>query len=253
MIEFSRIGERYDEKKVPKGIPREVNEREAVFENIDVRNKLLLDLGAGTLRFSLDAIEKGACQAIGLDNIREMLERGIEKATSLRVKDRISAVIADVRYLPFPRNAFDLVIAVELFEHLPTGRKRFIMEVYRVLKKSGTAAISAWNAIPRKLMGLLLLRKRKLEWKDHFYYRYDYPCEFKRFILSAKFRNIRILGAHNAYFLPSLERMTLANLSNVSMLSKAVLSLEITADKLFRKLAPFNLMTGLYLLAIVRK
>lgn len=128
---------------MPKGIPREVNAREGVFENLDVWNKFLLDLGAGTLRFSLDAIERGARQTIGLDRIRGMLERGIEKAKSLGVRDKIDVIIADVRYLPLRKNVFDLVIAVELFEHLPKGRKLFAMEVYRVLRQSGTAAITA--------------------------------------------------------------------------------------------------------------
>lgn len=102
-------------------------------------------------------------------------------------------------------------------------------------------------------MGLLLRSKRKTEWKDHFYYRYDDPCRFKRLIISAKFRNIMILGVHNTYFFPFFEKMTLTDLANISALSKMALFLEITGDKLFRKFASFNLITGIYLLAIVRK
>jgi len=224
----------YDEKWMPKGLPHEVNERESVFENLDVKDRLLLDLGAGTLRFSLPAIQKGARQVVAVEMLRDMLAWGIVKAKSIGAEEKVNVIVADVRYLPIRGNTFDVVVAIELFEHIPKNVELFVKEVHRVLKISGTAAISTWNAIPMKVMSLFGITRDKMEyWRGGFYYRYYYPWEFARLIQSANFSQMKVLGANSTYFLPRLGK--------------------ITVDKLFRKFKLLNQVTGQFLLAILSK
>jgi len=239
---------------MPEGVPHEVTERESVFENLDFKDKLVLDLGAGTLRFLIGAIEQGAKQAVGLDLLRERLEYGLTRATRLGMNGKIDVIIADCRYLPLVGDAFDIVTAIELFEHIPEKRELFISEVYRVLKMSGIAAINTWNAIPRVISRVLGYARKPIKvWKGRFYYQFYYPWEFRNLLRSVEFREIRILGVHSAYFVPSLERLTSDDVLKATRVLKLLCFLEIAVDRLFRKFNPLTQLTGLLLLAILQK
>lgn len=251
----------YDERWMPLGHPREVNERESVFENLDARNKLLLDAGAGTLRFSLEAVKRGARQVVAIDVERDMLKRGIEKAESLTMGSKIDVILADVRHLPFLDDTFDDVIAIELFQHIPENRRLFLEETHRVLRSSGCAFVNTWNAIPRIVAGRLRLTEKGIEvrkakshhyyWEN--YYRYFFPWDFKRYMLSSSFSQIKIVGIHSMYFLPRTEMITLKEFTKASKLLRALFFLQVTVDKLFRKFNLLNQITGRTLLAILRK
>jgi len=251
----------YDDKWMPIGLPKEVNERESIFENLNVQNKLLLDAGAGTLRFSIGAVKRGARQVVAVDIERDMLKRGIEKARGLKIRSKIDVILADVRLLPFLNDIFDDAIAIELFQHIPENRRRFLEEIHRVLRSSGCAFVSTWNAIPRIVAGYLGWTEKRIEvWKTkghHYYwenyYRYFFPWEFKRYMLSSSFSEIKIIGVHNTYFLPHTEMMTRRELSKASKLLWGLFFLQVTVDKLFRKFNWLNQITGRILLAILRK
>ncbi len=239
---------------MPRGIPHEVNERESVFENLDIQNRFVLDLGAGTLRFSLEALKRGAKKVVALDASRELLVWGMEKVKGIGMQSKTDAIIADVRKLPFRNDIADIIIAVELFEHLATGKMLFLNEVYRVLARRGMAAINTWNAMPKIIGGLLGITKRdRAFWKGPFYYRYDFPWEFSNYISSIGFSETKLIGVHSTYLFPQLERMSFVDLLEASKLIKIFVFVEITADKLLRKIAPLNLVTGAFLLAILRK
>lgn len=244
----------YDEKYMPRGIPWEVNERESVFENLPVQGKLLLDVGAGTLRFSLDAIKRGARQVVALDVARGMLEWGIKKAKRLRREDRIDAVLSDARRLPFRNSIFGAVISMELFEHIPKDESLLVKEVHRVLETSGKAAISTWNKIPKLVGGYLGCTGKKTKyWKRGFFYRYYYPWEFKRLMLNAGFNKMKIVGGNSTNLIPCFWRMTSTELATAGKLVRFLIFLEIIIDKLFRKFSPLNQATGGFLLALLEK
>lgn len=251
----------YDEKWMPIGHPKEVNEREAVFENLNAQNKLVLDAGAGTLRFSIEAIKRGAKQAVAIDVERDMLAIGLKKAQSLKIKSKIDVIRADVRRLPFVDDVFDDVIAIELFQHIPKDRRLFLKEIHRVLKHSGYAFVNTWNAIPRIIAGYLIMTEKRIEvhkaksriyyWEN--YYRYFFPWEFKHYMLSSPFSEVKILGVHSTFFLPQTEMKTREELTKASKLLRAFFFLQITVDKLFRKFNWLNQITGRMLLAVLRK
>jgi SAM-dependent methyltransferase len=54
---------------------------------------------------------------------------------------RVQHVVADAQALPFPDEAFDAVVSVEVIEHVPDGRA-MLAECRRVLKPGGWALIS---------------------------------------------------------------------------------------------------------------
>lgn len=243
----SDVGRIYDEKWMPPDSPFEANERESVFETLVVKDRLLLDLGAGTLRFTLAAIQKGAKQVVAVEMLKGMLTWGLKKARSYReAQGKIDVIIADVRYLPLIANTFDAAVAVELFEHIPNNVELLVKEVHRVLKHSGKATINTWNGIPRRLMSLSRTDGKDLEfWIGVFYYRYYYPWEFKRLLRSANFSKVKVYGAYSVNLLPYLR-------SKVS-LDPPKGSFGVAFDKVFRKLKLVNQITGKFLMARVQK
>ncbi len=103
-----------------------------------------LDLGAGQGRVS-----------------RALAVRGFE-VTAVDVNgDQFRAVEVPFvksdlnRTLPFPGKSCDLVVAVEILEHLEAPR-RFVREIYRVLRPGGLAVVSTPNiaSIPSRLFFL---------------------------------------------------------------------------------------------------
>lgn len=103
----------------------------------DLKNKKILDVGAGTGRLALRLAEKGA-DVTALDISPEILKI-LNKKNS-----QIKTVVANAESLPFPDNTFDLVIAAFLIVHLKEP-KYFFQEAYRVLKPDGVLALTNIN------------------------------------------------------------------------------------------------------------
>jgi len=251
-----KMGKRYDELWLAnKGYPHQIDETESFFENIDVRGKVVLDLGAGTLRFSLDSVDRGSKEVVGLDLYDGMLKWGMVKARNLGVEDKISVIVADGRHLPFRQNVFDIVVSIELFEHIDKGQVLLLNEIHRILKSPGVAAINTWNAIPWAISGMLGFSKGVLEsWDGRFYYRFYYPWEFKYLLLSSRFKKLRLIGVHNTYFLLLVKKlMRFTELPKAQSLFRLIIPLEIAINKAIRKISPVNRTTGMFLLAILKK
>lgn len=103
----------------------------------DLKDKKVLDIGAGTGRFSLFLAGRGA-QVTALDISPKMLEL-VKKKNS-----KIQTVIGDAESLPFDHEAFDIVAAAFLIVHLKDPRL-FFDEVYRVLKDGGVFMVTNIN------------------------------------------------------------------------------------------------------------
>ncbi len=103
----------------------------------DVKNKKILDVGAGTGRLSLRLKEKGA-DVTAIDVSSEIL-----KILNKKNKN-ILTIVANADSLPFPNNSFDIITAAFLIVHLK-NLKHFFGESYRVLKPGGILAITNIN------------------------------------------------------------------------------------------------------------
>lgn len=108
-------------------------------EENDIRNKVTLDIGCGSGRFTKHAISCGAKVAIGSD-----LGESVEFAFRL-TKDLENACIvqADIYNMPF-ENQFDLAYSIGVLHHLPEPQKGFA-SLPKVLRKGGMFAIWVYN------------------------------------------------------------------------------------------------------------
>ncbi len=97
----------------------------------------------------------------------------------------LADVKLDIQNMPFPDNKFDMVMCNHVLEHVPDDRKA-ISEIFRVLKKGGSAILQVptaipWN-IPMKMLPLQVLHEREKHFrqKDHYrLYGLDYLQRLK--------------------------------------------------------------------------
>ncbi len=104
---------------------------------VEVKNKKILDVGAGTGRLALALFSVGA-QVTALDVSLEML-----KMLSTKNK-KIETVVGEAENLPFDDSFFDFVTAAFVVVHLKNPLS-FFDEAYRVLKDSGKLIITNIN------------------------------------------------------------------------------------------------------------
>jgi len=103
----------------------------------DVKDKQILDVGAGTGRLAL-SLQKAGAQVTALDVSSEMLKVLAEK------NKKIETVVGEAQDLPFSDKTFDFVTAAFLVVHLKNPLL-FFDEAYRVLKDNGKLIITNIN------------------------------------------------------------------------------------------------------------
>jgi ubiquinone/menaquinone biosynthesis C-methylase UbiE len=103
----------------------------------NLKNKQILDVGAGTGRLTLKLVKAGG-ETTALDTSAEMLKVLQNKNKKIKI------VVGDAEDLPFPNNTFDLVTAAFLVVHLKDP-SIFFQEAYRVLKDDGLLVITNIN------------------------------------------------------------------------------------------------------------
>lgn len=103
----------------------------------DIKDKKILDIGAGTGRLSVLLANRGA-KVTALDLSPKMLELVNRKNT------KIQTVVGDAESLPFENEFFDVVAAAFLIVHLKDP-SRFFDEVYRVLKDGDIFVVTNIN------------------------------------------------------------------------------------------------------------
>jgi len=103
----------------------------------DLKDKAVLDVGAGTGRLTGLLLKKGA-RVTALDVSKKMLEVLKKKFPAVSIQ------VGDAEDLPFPDESFDLVTAAFVVVHLKDP-SIFFQETYRVLKPGGKLIITNIN------------------------------------------------------------------------------------------------------------
>lgn len=113
---------------------------DAVFPRLfrfPARGRLAVDLGCGTGRVTAKLVRLGA-RVTAVDFSEKMM--GL--ARSKFRPGQVEFVAADLtRRLPFPSNRFDLATACLVLEHI-REKRRFLSEVFRILKPGGILYLS---------------------------------------------------------------------------------------------------------------
>ena len=105
----------------------------------------ILDLACGYGRFSIPLAEQGY-SVYGLDITPNFIERAINEAKKRNLN--IEFRIGDMKNIPYADCSFEYVICMwNAFSEIPTEHEQIavIGQIYRVLKKAGTAIIEMRN------------------------------------------------------------------------------------------------------------
>jgi len=119
----------------------------------------LLDLGCGAGRHAFEAARRGA-RVVALDTDRGELKQvsaiaaAMDEAGELPTGSSIYPASGDATAMPFGDDAFDVVIAAEVLEHIPADQSA-MTEIARVLRPGGVAAVTVPAWLPERICWLL--------------------------------------------------------------------------------------------------
>ena len=102
-----------------------------------IRGKTALDLGCGVGEFS-DILKNGGYKVFCVDGIKRFVEGVRERGFAAYLVD------LEREKLPFGENTFDLVVSLEVIEHI-WNTNHFLEQILRVLKPQGYIIISTPN------------------------------------------------------------------------------------------------------------
>lgn len=105
----------------------------------------ILDAGCGPGRYTV-ALARLGHKVTAIDYAAKMLETAADLASREGVADNITFIQADVRCLPFCNDCFDIVVCMEVLEHLPgymDDAAAAIAEFNRVLRQQGILIVEA--------------------------------------------------------------------------------------------------------------
>ncbi len=105
---------------------------------VDIRSKVVLDLGCNDGAITEGYLKRGAREVVGVD----IDEKAIAQAQ--KRLPHISFGISTTTTLPLVNNLIDVIICYDVFEHV-SKPKAMLDECYRVLKPGGQMLIGTWG------------------------------------------------------------------------------------------------------------
>lgn len=119
-------------------------------DDVDIRNKKILDVGCGSGWFELFVEKKNPKKIVGID----IKEKVLDAARKYINSPRVQFTLGSATNLPFNRESFDTIVCLEILEHIAkeTENKMF-QEVHRVLKNRGSFYLSTpFNSFITKIL-----------------------------------------------------------------------------------------------------
>ncbi|HET9051053.1 MAG TPA: methyltransferase domain-containing protein [Candidatus Dormibacteraeota bacterium] len=123
----------------------------------------VVDLGTGRGEALVVACEMGAARAIGVDYAPAALRLAARTLDAHGVRDRCLALRADARRLPLPGGCADLVLMLDIVEHLtPAELDATLSEAVRILRPGGRVFV---HTLPSRTLYEVTYRlQRSLPW-----------------------------------------------------------------------------------------
>jgi ubiquinone/menaquinone biosynthesis C-methylase UbiE len=103
----------------------------------------VLEIAAGTGRFSLELAKRGAI-VTALDSSEKMLNITKEKFKDAGLEEQLSLHKGSATDLPFEKDEFDICVCINAMNHIP-GFDIVLSEIGRVLKKEGVSVTNYTN------------------------------------------------------------------------------------------------------------
>jgi len=116
---------------------------DAIVQGLDLRDRLVLDIGCGLGGFDILLAGKYGARVLGLDVEAPLVERARLRVSRAGLADRVDLRHVAPGSLPFPNAYFDVVFGKDSWIHIQDKRS-FFGEVFRVLKPGGYLAAGDW-------------------------------------------------------------------------------------------------------------
>jgi 2-polyprenyl-6-hydroxyphenyl methylase/3-demethylubiquinone-9 3-methyltransferase len=190
-----------------------------------IKNINLLEIGCGGGQYSCMAVKKGAKNIVTLDTQPVCVKSAIKNLEKYETNGFKVGVIGDCVSLPFKKEIFDLVICIDVIEHIQEDTA-VINEILRVLRPNAFLIIASQNKISLNYLiqgayERIIKRKQWIGW-DPTHVRFYTPFSFS--VLLEKFELIKHSGT---YFLP----YGILNVKSIKLLEKLDELIETICDK----------------------
>ncbi len=109
--------------------------------HIEIASSQILDAGCGT-GLLMREISREAQHVVGVDFSIGMIREAKKRIDSnIWERAKCSLVLADIEYLPFRENTFNLAFSITVLQNIQ-NQKQVLYELFRVLKKNGRVVVS---------------------------------------------------------------------------------------------------------------
>jgi malonyl-CoA O-methyltransferase len=112
----------------------------------ELQGQAVLDVGCGSGRYMLHALQRGAARVIGVDLSPEMLERAGTELAAFQPDAEVDLVQGSVTALPVPDARANLTICALVVGHLE-NLEQSLAELHRVTRPGGTLLCSDFHPI----------------------------------------------------------------------------------------------------------
>lgn len=109
-----------------------------------------VDIGTGTGRFAAELALRGH-YVIGLDTSKSMIHLAKSRMQKIGVSKDTDFILADLEYMPFGQDVFNLAVCIHVLRHL-RKRDKALIEIHCILKEQGRAIIDMPNSQHQKVV-----------------------------------------------------------------------------------------------------